>query len=513
MSTPDDVISAVETGTTIGALEVQASRNADALAFSVDETGVTWRELSEETKRLAAGLDRMGLVAGGRVALVLRTGIDLIALLLAAHRLRAAPVVLNPGLPWATIARRVGRIRCTHVVISDETDVGGMEAKVVTPAEVRTVAGSDRHAGVPDAEDCAFLQTTSGTTGDPKVVVIPQRVLAAYMRCVAGGFADDEVTVGWVPLYHDMGLVHGVLAPVFCGRPSYLLQPSLRNLRAWLETIDEVGGTYTFAPDFAYRIAARLVDPDGLRLDSLRIAVSGGEPVKLETIRQFEARFGLEGIVRPGYGLAESTLSVARVHPGEPLATIDGQVTCGRPREDVRIRIVDPEGNDVGPREKGEIFLKSLYLFAGYLDDEEATREVLRDGWLRTGDLGALDEEGRLYVYGRLRAMIKRAGSTIAPREIEEAVDGIPAVRGSAAVGVPRDEGSERIVVVAEVAGNEGDREEIRAEIAGRVRDAMGFFPDEVFVLGPRSIPRTNNGKIRYGELRERYRAGTLGER
>lgn len=497
--------------TTIAAIRMQARETPDALAFEFEGEETVWGEFERDARRLACGLRSLGVRPGDRCAIVLPTSLDLIRVLLAVQWLRACPAIINPDLPRELLARRIARIGFSWVVVPDGVPIEETEGgpRIVTRSNAEAVADGELDEE-PGSDDVAFLQITSGTTGDPRVAVILQRNLNAYMRSVWAELTPTEVIVSWVPLHHDMGLVIGAFASIFTGRPSHLLAPSLRNLRKWLETIDRVKGSYTCGPDFAYRVAALIVDPRGLDLGSLRVAVSGGEPVKLGTIRLFEEKFGLDGVVRPGYGLAETTLGVARMLPGEPLDTLDGQVTCGGLRSGLEVRIVDADGRELAPREKGEILVRGEQVFSGYLDDDEATRAVVRDGWLHTGDLGALDEQGRLYVFGRIRAMIKRAGSTIAPREIEEIVDEIPGVRGSSAVGVPTDEGTERVVIVVEQSGNGEDADEIRRSIAERVRAAMGFPPDEIIVAPPRTIPRTASGKIQYGELRELVMSGRL---
>ena len=492
-----------------------AATRPDELAFEVDGNAATWRGLADDSRRFAAALATMGVGHGSRCALVLPTSLDLLGLIFATHLRRAAPVIVNPSLSFETILRRVRRVGCHVVVVPDgSVDLGtsgpsGM--RILTPSSLRDIDGKDLDdPAMPGPDDIAYLQLTSGTTGDPKAAVILHRNLAAYLSNGDLEFLGSDVVVSWIPPFHDLGLVLAIFAPVYFGARSHLLQPSLRSLRPWLEKIEEVRGTYTAAPDFAFRIAARVVDPAGLDLSSMRVAFDGGEPVRASTIREFEERFGLSRVVQPGYGLAESTLAISRCAPGDPLTEIDGHVSCGHPRKGLEVRIVDSEGCALPAGSTGEIIARGEQIFAGYLDDEEATREVLRDGWLHTGDLGMMDDEGRLYVLGRIRAMIKRAGTTIAPREIEEIADQIEGVRFSAAVGVPTDDGTERVIVVVE-ADRGADHGNIRNKVSNAIQSSLGFPPDDVLLVAPRTIPRTGSGKIRYGELRDGVLAGSLG--
>jgi fatty-acyl-CoA synthase len=318
----------------------------------------------------------------------------------------------------------------------------------------------------------------------------------------------DDVLVGWVPPWHDLGLLRFVLAPVHFGAPCYLVEPAIRTLPEWLGTASRVRATILGAPDFAYRLASRLVDPDGLDLSNLRVATNGGEPVRLGTIAAFESRFGVPGVVRPGYGLAEATLGVAGVRPGEPLR-VDGRgnVSCGRPVPGVEVQI---EGQ-IRPGDAGEILVRGATVFEGYFEAPEATREVLRAGWLRTGDTGALDADGQLTVLGRTRSMLKRGGDTLAPRELEEAAESATGVRVAAAVGVPPGprETTERTVLAIE-AERAAEPAAAAAAAAAAVRTALGFSPDRVLVLAARALPRTANGKIRHRELCDGIVDGSL---
>jgi acyl-CoA synthetase (AMP-forming)/AMP-acid ligase II len=204
--------------------------------------------------------------------------------------------------------------------------------------------------------------------------------------------------------------------------------------------------------------------------------------------------------------LAEATLGVTALPVGEPLRVdASNSVSCGPPFNGVTVRIAGPNGGSLPAHATGRILVQSPGVFAGYWNDGEGTAEVLRDGWLDTGDIGALDADGHLYVHGRLRAMIKRGASTIAPREIEEAVDAIDGVRRSAAVGVATpDDNTERVIVVAEI-----DRGlpstalvTLRERVAQAAARAVGFAPSDVLLVKPGEIPRTATGKTRYDDLR-----------
>jgi long-chain acyl-CoA synthetase len=229
----------------------------------------------------------------------------------------------------------------------------------------------------------------------------------------------------------------------------------------------------------------------------MRLATNGGEPVRQSTIEEFEERFGIRSAVMPGYGLAEATLGVTSAVPGEPLVVDPrGNVSCGPVRPCVEVRA----GSDLSA--PGEILVRGESVFAGYFEAPKETEEVLRDGWLHTGDIGYLDDAGRLFVLGRKRVMIKRGGAVVAPRELEEAAQDVKGVRVAAAVGLPDATNLTETAVVVVEAGREGS-DTLAADVSHAVAAAVGFAPGRVAVLEPRAIPRTENGKIRHDRLRE----------
>jgi acyl-CoA synthetase (AMP-forming)/AMP-acid ligase II len=323
-----------------------------------------------------------------------------------------------------------------------------------------------------------------------------------------GHVLNDDVLVSWVPPWHDLGLVRFIIEPVFRGVCCHIVPPAVRTIGEWLATISEVGGTTSAAPDFAYRLASRWVDPAAIDLSTLRVCVNGGEPAHRSSIEEFERRFSLEHVVTPAYGLGEATLGVTTTRPGEEL-TVDGRgnVACGRPFPGVEVRagrsVDDPD----------EILVRGETVFAGYFDAPEETALKLRGGWLHTGDSGYLDADGRLFVLGRRAGMIKRGGALIAPRELEEAALRVDGVRVTAAVAVPspRGRGAETIVVAVEADRTDGrPEEEIARAVSEQVVAALGFAPDRVLVVAPRTIPRTENGKIRHQRMAELVEAAAL---
>lgn len=504
--------SACSAETIVEALVERAHRSPDGLAYVVGSESVSYGDLHREVQALASGLAGAGVGPGGRCALILPTGLDFIRLVYATQALGAAPVAINPALSPETIQARLRLVRA-DLAIASEAATASLAAhsqaaarQVVSPDRLRLLSAGSAPVRLPAPDETAFLQFTSGTEGEPRAVVIRHGQLRASLAASRErlDIRAGEVMASWVPLHHDLGLVRFLFGSLYFGCPCHLLQPSIANLGEWLATVSRVGASITAGPDFCYRLATRLVDPRSVDLRSLAVATNGGEAVRWTTIEAFEERFGLSGVVRPGYGLAEATLGVASLGRGEPLRlNPSGQVSCGRAHAGLDIRIVDAGGHDQPTGVNGEIAVRGDAVFAGYFDDERSTREVMRGGWLHTGDIGSLDDDGHLFVSGRARALIKRAGATIVPREIEEAVDRLEGVRFSAAVGVVSSvSGTDDVVVVAEASSGDGHHASLIGPIDEAVRRAIGTSAQRILVVAPRRIPRTSNGKIRYEALR-----------
>jgi fatty-acyl-CoA synthase len=303
------------------------------------------------------------------------------------------------------------------------------------------------------------------------------------------GITPADVFVSWLPLHHDFGLVRFAFGPVFFGAPCHLLAPSLLNLERWLVTLTRARGTLTGAPDFAYRLATRMVAPGGIDLSALRLATNGGEPVRADTIRAFEARFGLSGVVRAAYGLAEATLTVS-CHTSGPSPRVDalGHVSNGPAVPGIEVRIAGQAGAPCRTGEAGEIQVRGESVFSGYFDPDEPAARLPRNQWVATGDLGYLDGDGHLYVLGRLKSLIKTAGRAIAPAEVGWAADQEPGVRLAAAVGLPNPalDGLEDVVVVAEVRPEAGSSP---ARVAARLRREADRLQAEIHLWRQRPVP------------------------
>jgi fatty-acyl-CoA synthase len=485
-------------------LERAARDRGDLVAYAEGAQAISYRTLLEEAGAIARHLAASGLRSEDRVALALPAGLDFMRFFWAIQLLGATSCALNPYVPAAALVRRALRVRPVMLVADDDellTAAASAGLTAVSPRHpLRTSRLSD---DVVDGDALAFLQPTSGTSGESRAVMIRHRNVMAVLDSAteALSFGPDDTFVSWVPPWHDLGLVRFVIGSVHTGAPCHIVTPSIRTIPEWLRTIMRVRATVTGAPDFAWRLATQLVKED-VDLSSLRCATSGGEPVRRSTIVEFEKRFGISDIIRPGYGLAEATLGVSSIRPGETFDTDERQnVSCGLPLPGVDVQLADD----------GELLVRSAGVFAGYFEAEEATTTALRDGWLWTGDYGHIGPRGDVYVLGRKRAMLKRGGAVLAPRELEEISQEVEGVRLAAAFGVPSSSASatEEIVVALEIDGGL-DPEAVSLNVTLAMQQQLGFAPERVAVLKPHSISRTYNGKVRHEELRRLWCDGEL---
>lgn len=524
---------------------------------------MTHGELLAAAREVAAGLRAKGVRAGDFVALMLPTGLDFFhsfhGILLAG----AVPVPIYPPTRPAQVEdhlrRQAGILRNCEAVALVSFDAARMVARILsglapglravtTPEELRrlgatTAGAADHHGG---AEEIAFLQYTSGSTGNPKGVTLDHGNLLANIRAwgQAVALTPSDVVVSWLPLYHDMGLIGAWLGSLYHGCPLVLMSPLdfLARPERWLWAIHEHRGTVTAAPNFAFELCLRHADPrrlEGLDLSSWRYAANGAEPVAADTLARFTAAFRPYGFraeaLAPVYGLAECSVGLAVSPPGRgplidrvrrdalakgdavPAAADDGDalrlVACGRSLPGHELRIVDEAGQALPPRRVGRIEFRGPSATRGYYRNAEATARLMHAGWLDSGDLGYL-ADGDLVITGRIKDMIIRGGRNLYPYELEEAVGAMGGIRrGCVAVfGAASAGGTERLVVVAESRESaETRRRELLQAINERCVELLGSPPDEVVLAPPHAVLKTSSGKIRRAATREAYLAGKLG--
>ncbi len=553
------------TATLLEALEWHAAAHPERVHVHLYESGrladeITYSGLLEGARELAAGLREHGLEAGASAAIMLPTGRDYLETFVAIGLLGAIPVPIYPPARIAQIEdhfRRHSRIlanaRATHLVTFEEVravsrlltaQVPGL-GSILTVGDLRQ-GGGLAHRPTVRPGDIAFLQYTSGSTGEPKGVVLTHRDVLESLRSMREALeaSADDVFVSWLPLYHDMGLIGAWMGALVVGFPLVLMSPLdfLSRPERWLRAIAAHRGTMSGGPNFAYDLCTRRLHEaalEGLDLSSWRVAFNGAEPVAPQTLRRFEARFagcGLApGALTPVYGLAEATLGVAftpvgrgprfdvvsraamrargRAEPAREGEESLTYVSSGVPIPRFEVRIVDGADHELPDRVEGAVQFAGPSTTGGYFRNAEASKALLHGRWLDSGDRGYV-AGGELYITGRSKDLIIRAGRNIHPHEVESIVATVDGVRqGCVAVFAARAEGeaTERLVVVAETRERDPAARDAMADaIRARVGEHVDVAPDEVVLAEPHTVLKTSSGKIRRAAVRERYETGRL---
>jgi len=499
------------------------------------------------------------LAPGSRVMLALPTGPEFVTAFIGCVTagMIAVPVPIpdsrkNARRRTATVTHDSG----TAMVLAADADLAGVtEWADACELAVRCSTVPDvgmrgaPPSGLPpqDGDSLVFLQYTSGSTGDPKGVMVSHANLLANTSLYFQATRSTTETRfgGWIPLYHDMGLVALLCTPLLLGGTTVLTSPSsfLRQPLNWLRMIDEYDVRNSAAPNFAYERCTRMTTDEQLStldLSRWECAINGSEPIHAPTMAAFTAKFAAAGFrastMTPGYGMAEATVYVSSKAPDErpkvlrvdpDLADVgvlqpipDGEravVSCGTPA-DYDVRIVEPATRVVRPDgEVGEIWLRGPSVAQGYWGRDEATRATFRagtaggeHGFLRTGDLGAV-HQGELYITGRLKEMLIVHGRNIFPQDLEHlARTTDPALTGlvGAAFGVSAP--GERVVIVHEIANPKADLPAIGMAIKEQLTSAFGIPVGNVVLVRRGMVSRTTSGKIERGTTRAHFLSGEL---
>ena len=504
--------------TLLDLLDQRGALTPQQAAFYWDDQPFTFEALWHGTNTFAAFLLELGVGRGDRVLIRLANGPDFFQAFYGALRAGAIAVPLFPASGQERVAA-LAQLCDAHILVgpgTDSEDIPGLRAVCLADS-----AHCPPHGSFPAVapDDVAFLQYTSGSTGTPKGVMLSHHGLLTNIGQLIEGMAitASDCFVSWLPVYHDMGLIFMTMVPFYLGAKLVLLPTALANPRPWLVAIARHHGTVTAAPDFAYRLVLRHVrEPAAHDLSSLRLALNAAEPVRASTIEEFEGAFGLHNVVIAGYGLAEATVGVSTWSPGTaPLVDARGVVSVGRPFPGIDIQIIE-NGQPLAAGRIGEIVVGSPANSRGYYSDPvETSRLFWRDAYIRTGDLGYLDDAGYLFVTGRLKNIIKHGGETIFPQEAEQIADRLPLVRRSAAIGI--DSGGpegEQLYVFVELArpGTYGEPEfqDAAVNVVQAIHAHLGIRPGRVYLVRPHAIPLTPNGKTQHAALRDLYLSGGL---
>jgi fatty-acyl-CoA synthase len=516
------------------------------------ERRLGYTDLYQRARSAGEALRREGVEPGDRVCLLGPTTPELVVCLFGAWAAAAVPVVLP--LPRrrneldAFLTDVEVRVRKADAALLLASDVfataapANLGAPLVSLEETARTEGPGIAPPARQPEDLAYLQFTSGTTARSRAVALTHGHLLANMTAAgeaAGVDPGRDVLVSWLPLFHDMGLIGMLLGSVIFGT-ELVLEPTeefLARPGSWLDAISAYGGTVTASPNFGYGLAARDLGarPRALDLSSWRLAANGAEPIDIDTLARFAQVAAPHGFrseaMCPMFGLAEATLAVTLSRPDEPVHvewvdrtaletsgeaiwTSPGAegaralVSCGSPLPGHDVAIRDALGRTLPTGRVGEICVRGPSVMSGYHDDPEATAEVLRDGWLHTGDLGFWGTHG-LVVCGRVKDMIILGGRNLYPEDYEFWTERVPGVRRGNVIAFAIPE-RERMVVVAETTADAGNAASVARDALEMLRSKLQRGPEEVLLVAPGTLPKTSSGKRQRGTCRERYASGTL---
>jgi len=528
-----------------------------------DEELITYGELERAGLAIAHGLREKGLGVGERVAIMLPTQSDYFFAFFGVLLAGGIPVPIYPPFRRAQVVDHLRRqagilqnAQASYLITGEEIrNVGVLLFGLVEDLRsILTVAELRKSDVMADAipltsDDTALIQYTSGSTGDPKGVVLSHRNLLSNIRAMGETMeaSSADTFVSWLPLYHDMGLIGAWLGSLYYGASLIIMSPLafLADPARWLRTIHRHGATLSAAPNFAFELCLKNIrdeDIEGLDLSSLRMLLNGAEPISPHTIARFTERFGPYGLrpeaFAPVYGLAESSVGLAfpplgrmpiidRVDRTElssngiARSSVEDPealefVACGMPLPGHQVRIVDDDGHEVPDRYQGRLQFKGPSATNGYFRNHEKTRTLFDGEWLETGDLAYI-ARGDVFITGRVKDIIIRGGRNIYPHELEEAVGDIDGVRkGCVAVFPSKEErtGTERLIVLAETRLTETqEHERLRHAISDVSTVLLGMPPDDIVIATPHTVPKTSSGKLRRSAAREIYEKGTVGSK
>jgi acyl-CoA synthetase (AMP-forming)/AMP-acid ligase II len=564
--------------TLVDALSARGEKQPDRTAYVFlrdgehPEAPLTYGGLADAAASRAAAFVAFGL-AGRPAVLLYPSGLEFVRTLLGCMRagVVAAPMQVPTRARSLARMRRIAEDAGTRAVLTtaavradllarfgDGPELAGLDLVATDTLPVASGIDTAMLPPPPEPSAPALLQYTSGSTGDPKGVVVSHanflhnaQETEELWPCRPGG-----VTVSWLPLFHDMGMLFGVVLPLLAGVPAYLMAPDafIRRPARWLEALTRFRGTHAAAPSFAYELCVKAARggavPDWVDLSSWRVAANGAEPVRWRTIEAFTAAFAPYGFdpraMCPGFGLAENTLKATGDRGDKPPTVLwlsddarrDGLVVpvpaeapgatplvgCGTTVGDTLVRIVDPEDLTVlGEDRVGEIWVSGPCVAGGYRGRPELSEEVFRarpagadDGrtYLRTGDLGFL-HGGELFVNGRLKDVIVRTGRNYYPQDIELSAETCaPGLHPNCAAAFSVEDGTaERLVVVVEADGRTTRAvgpARLRRLVQDAVWDNHRLEADDVLLVRRGSLPKTTSGKVQRRAARGLYEDGTL---
>ncbi len=515
-------------------------------------------EFSGAVDNRAMQLLEMGLEKGDRIGFVIPDSEDFVISFIAALTAGVIPVPMYPPLSlgrldgyidtaarilMAADAKALLTVKKAQPVLWSLVNRVDTLEKVVCLEDLPKPSGEQPDVDAISLDDVAFLQFTSGSTSDPKGVVVTHGSLLANMHAILKYGLEinpQDITVSWLPLYHDMGLIGFTLCPLWYAMSAVYI-PTLdfvKHPTLWMETMHEHRGTIAFAPNFAYALATRRTSEKTLAkldLSCVKVLGCGAEPNHPATLRAFTdlfAKAGLKpGALLPCYGMAEATLAMTfnPLHRGLRTDVIDADtyhgenravpkaeghtlefVSCGVPLPGHNVIIVDDDGKELPERSVGNIVFQGPSITSGYWGQKKATEDAFRDNGLHTGDLGYM-ADGELYVTGRKKDIIILNGRNYDPQSIEWEASEVDGVRKGNVVAFSRpSETTEELVIVVETKPGT-NQDELAENVRQRIQNRMYLSVADVVLLASGQLPKTSSGKLQRSRARLQYLDGTLG--
>lgn len=513
-----------------------------------NETIISYANLFENALKIAYAIQERGLSPGDTVAIMLPTHPDFLYTFFGVLLANCIPVPIYPPFRLhfleayakqeATIlqnaevrllvtfqeAKQLSKMLCSFVPSLKEVTTASVLLNHQHKAPLSKSKGSD----------FALIQYTSGSTSMPKGVLLTHQNLLANIRAFGEAIAvsENDVVVSWAPLYHDLGLIGFWLGCLYYGIPLVLMSPLtfINRPERWLWAMHYHRGTISGGPNFAYELCTRKIDPaqiEGLDLNSWRVAINGAEAIHPQTLDRFSQKFARNGFKRevflPVYGLAESSVCVA-VSPlnrepridrieraqfeneGRAVKTYNASeqfslefVACGKPIPHHQVRVVDERNKLLPDRHVGKLQFKGPSSMQGYYRKDVMTQAIFHDGWLETGDLAYLDEN-EIFITGRQKEIIIKAGRNLSPHEIEKLAAEVPGIRKGCVIafGVTDEkQGTEKIILVAETTLKKpSNAEQIKESIMTNMISTLDLALDQIILVPPQTIPKTSSGKL-----------------
>ncbi|MCG3172060.1 MAG: 4-hydroxyphenylalkanoate adenylyltransferase [Myxococcota bacterium] len=540
-----------------------ADRGYTFLDQKLNPTFVSFAQLRAEAFRRARYLrEGYGVNKGDRVAMIIPNGDEFVPTFLAIVSLGAIPVPLYPPLAMGRLDSYIDSLTRIMVSSSPKLLVTTQKASTVlwsvapkvqglknlVTCEEFAKAGKEAISSPAQVkpDDICFLQYTSGSTSDPKGVMVTHGNLVANCKAIAWDglkLQPEDSALSWLPLYHDMGLIGFVLTPLLGDVPVTFLETLtfVKDASVWMKTMSRIQASIAFAPNFAYALSVKRTKPEvvqTLDLSRVRVLGCGAEPIHVDTMARFLDHFSPAGLKRqsilPCYGMAEATLAISFIGLDEEVSaeTLDADevherqvaklyepngveksfievVNCGRIFPGHGLKIVNDNGEELPERHIGEIIVSGPSVSPGYFQNPEATAKSFRDGWLYTGDLGYV-AGGQVFITGRKKDVIIINGRNYFPQSIEWICNEVPGVRPGSAVAFSRPGAiSEELVVACET--RESDHEPLRREIVRRVNEQLQLGVADVVFVEPGALPKTSSGKVQRARTRQQYLDRVIG--